>query len=64
MPLSDGQINGVVEDLALHPDTTFAIILRGQLLPVRFAKRAEASGHLLTLMHTDRAVAANKEHAA
>lgn len=61
MPPSDAPISAVVEDLALHPETTFAVILHGQLLPMRFAKRAEASGHLVALINSKRD---EKEHAA
>lgn len=39
-------MNGVVVDLSPHPAVSWAVILRSQLLPIRFAKEAEALAHL------------------
>ena len=42
-------INGVVRDLAVDPVEQWAVIWDGQLLPIRFGKKAEASDHLYGL---------------
>lgn len=39
-------MNGVVLDLAQHPDPCWAVVRNGQLLPVRFGKELEAVTHL------------------
>lgn len=38
-------MNGVVLDLAPHPAVQYAVIVDGELLPVRFARRSEAVTH-------------------
>lgn len=46
----------VVLDLAPHPEKAWAVIWRGQLLPIRFAREGEASDHLLAMDHPERAI--------
>lgn len=46
----DAKTNGIVLDLATHPVDQFAVILRGLLLPIRYASRNEAATHLMGLL--------------
>jgi hypothetical protein len=42
-------VNGVVTALASRPDVRFAVVWRGQLLPLRFGREGEAKDHLASL---------------
>lgn len=42
--MSDGLLNGVVIDLSSHA-SSYAVILNGQLLPIRFKQWVEAADH-------------------
>lgn len=39
-------LTGVVVDLARHPEVDFAVVIDGQLLPMRFLTELEAIQHL------------------
>lgn len=46
----NGLLTGVVIDLAQHPEVHHAVILDGQLLPIRFSDEGEAYQHLGALV--------------
>jgi len=39
-------MTGIVVDLAPHPLVHYAVVIDGQLLPIRFSRREEAGAHL------------------
>lgn len=49
--LYDPTLNAVVLDLAPHPDEVYAVIVRGKLLPMRFASYDQAHGHMRAMQH-------------
>ncbi len=38
--------HAVAIDLSRHPEVSWAVVVRGQLLPVRFGQVTQAMGHL------------------
>lgn len=39
-------MTGIVVDLAPHPLAHYAVVIDGQLVPIRFSRREEAGAHL------------------
>lgn len=42
-------MNGVIIDLAKHPDIDWCVVINDSLLPIRFKSKEEATTHFLQL---------------